>query len=107
MRITFSSALQYSLISSLARGNALVVNYMINGHAYNKRYYLGNGIYPNCSIIVKTIHNPKEKRNVRDLPRYKRLVGRMWIWHLVCSNLGGLSFNTLLEHLMLRPCRRC
>jgi hypothetical protein len=55
------------------------VNYEINGYAYNKRYYLGNGINPNSSIIVKTIHNPKEKKNVGDLPMNKRLVGRMWI----------------------------
>jgi hypothetical protein len=75
------------------------------GHAYNNHYYLASSIYPDWSTLVKTIH-VSEKEKKRGLANNKRLVRRMWSGHLICSNLGGLLFGTLLEHGALKPCIR-
>jgi hypothetical protein len=56
------SALWYS---SLVESNALVVNCEIDFHAYNKLYYLADGIYPDRSTIVKAICNPEEEKYQR------------------------------------------
>jgi hypothetical protein len=38
------------VFARLAEGDALVFNYKINGHPYNKCYYLVDGIYPDWSM---------------------------------------------------------
>jgi hypothetical protein len=56
------NVLQRSLVfSRLVEGNASVVN----NHPYNKGYYLGDGIYPYWSTIVKTIHTPRDEKERR------------------------------------------
>jgi hypothetical protein len=46
------------------------------------------------------------KKRRRGLPNNKRLEGSMWSGYLMCSNLDGLLFGTLIEHGALRTCGR-
>jgi hypothetical protein len=48
---------RYPVFSKLAEDNSLKVYYEINGHMYDKRYYLAS-IYPSWSTLVKAIVTP-------------------------------------------------
>jgi hypothetical protein len=80
------NVLELSLaFSRLAEGNASEVHCEINGHAYNKGYYLSEGIYPWWSTFVKKIREPSKEKYQRftkkqeickkDVERHLDLVG--------------------------------
>jgi hypothetical protein len=57
------NVLELSLaFSRLAEGNASEVHYENNGHAYNKRYFLSEGIYPWLSTFVKKNYEPSKEK---------------------------------------------
>ena len=83
------------VFARLAKHNNPPVNFTVNGHNYDKGYYLDDGIYPQWTTIFKTIPNPVgEKR--KDLSKSKRVLGRMSSVPLVFCNLDGASFGILL-----------
>ncbi|XP_071683296.1 uncharacterized protein [Lolium perenne] len=58
----------------VAEGNDPVVHHEINVQAYNKAYYLEDGLYPNWFTLVKTIRAPEEekKRFVKQQDAYMK-----------------------------------
>ncbi|XP_038726409.1 uncharacterized protein LOC120017301 [Tripterygium wilfordii] len=51
-----------AVASHIINGRAPPVNFVINNHHYDMGYYLGDGIYPQWSTIVKTILMPQSMK---------------------------------------------
>ena len=93
------------VFARLAKGNSPPVNFIVNGHDYNKGYYLGDGIYPKWTIIVKTIPNPvgeKRKRFAQEQKSARKDVERAF----AVLQFGGASYGILLELGAPRSCGR-
>jgi hypothetical protein len=53
------------LFTDVLRGEAPAVNFTVNGHEYNRGYYLADGIYPSWLVFMKGITLPQcEKHQV-------------------------------------------
>lgn len=59
------------LFNDLKMGRAPDVEFVANSVPYKRGYYLADGIYPEYSVIVKSIRNPGTHDEKRQL--YKRM----------------------------------
>jgi hypothetical protein len=69
------------LFDRLTQGEAPAVNYKINGHNYDKGYYLADGIYPTWSTFMETIKAPanlKDKNFVKAQESQRKDVERAY-----------------------------
>jgi hypothetical protein len=80
------------MFQKFVEGNVPLVQFEINGHQYDKGYYLTDDIYPRWSTLVKIIANPvyggkkvwfARRKEVRDTNTHHQLqddlVELLWI----------------------------
>ena len=53
---------QSPLFNNILQGYAPQVQFVVNGTEYNKGYYLGDGIYPEWAMIVKSFPRPSDPK---------------------------------------------
>ncbi|XP_042006390.1 uncharacterized protein LOC121755167 [Salvia splendens] len=51
------------VFDDVLEGRAPYVNYVVNGHQYNRAYYLTDGIYPAWATFVKSITYPQTQKH--------------------------------------------
>jgi hypothetical protein len=49
---------QSPLFIDVLKDEASNMNFMVNGHEYKQRYYLGDGIYSRRPVFMKTVSLP-------------------------------------------------
>jgi hypothetical protein len=52
------------LINKIANGETILVEFVANGHTYNYRYYLADGIYARWQTFVKPLTAPQGNKNL-------------------------------------------
>ncbi|XP_071739448.1 protein ALP1-like [Rutidosis leptorrhynchoides] len=50
------------LFNTIKEGTAPPSSFNVNGHHYDRGYYLGDGIYPDWAMLVKAPHNPIDEQ---------------------------------------------
>lgn len=53
---------QSPLFIDVLKDEASHMNFMVNGHEYKQRYYLGDGIYPRRPVFMKTVLLPQTSK---------------------------------------------
>ena len=106
-----------SLIHDLVSGAACDMTFEVNGQVYNRYYLLADGIYPQWSCFVQSIHNPEDEKRQHFAKRQKAcrkdvercfgvLQARFAIIHNPCRQWGmhGISdimFACCILHNMI------
>jgi hypothetical protein len=68
---------QSPLFTNVLYGQAHVVNFMVNGHEYNRGYYLGDVIYPSWPVFTNGIFLFYKVRNISYSQMLKRHGAKM------------------------------
>ncbi|GJT83417.1 ALP1-like protein, partial [Tanacetum coccineum] len=67
---------QSPLFNDLKSGRALDVPFVVNNVTYKRGYYLPDGIYPQWSVLIKSIKNPGTNDHKRILYKTKHKAAR-------------------------------
>ena len=96
------------LFNNLTEGKAPQLDYYINNHQYNMRYYLADGIYQKWATLVQTIPNPRndaEKLFTLHQEAYRKDVERAFgnlqaRWKIISEPARGWSRENLDSIMM-------
>ncbi|GJZ02640.1 ALP1-like protein [Tanacetum coccineum] len=110
---------QSHLINDLKSGRAPNVPFVANGVPYKRGYYLTDGIYPQWSVLIKSIKNPgtndhkrilyktKHEEARKDVERAFGVLKRKWkiVKHpargLTRSRLSDITYTCIILHNMI------
>nr|GEW24614.1 hypothetical protein [Tanacetum cinerariifolium] len=93
----------YPLFDDLLDDIALVVPFEVNGVAFQKRYYLADGIYPQWTAFVKSFTVARDERNAIFKRRQESALKDVEIafcvlqgrWHIIAQPARGWTINKL------------